>query len=294
MIYGYLRVSTDEQDYNSQKQGVDNFAQVNGWTIDKYITDEGVSGGKDPHKRRLGSLIDGLQKGDKLIASEISRLGRDLLMVMDILKQCMDIGAVVYTVKDNFVLGDDVQSKVLAFAFGLSAEIERKMIQMRTMEGLKLRMKKGVLLGRPPKKNVTEVNFVSIKPEDEEKIIYQYDIGVPLTRIATNFGICRATVSYFLARKNKLPDSEKIVKRVERDMEKKKQTSREEYFSDHPLEIVSFDKVRVKNLIECGLTIPEIHKELKEYTYKQVYDSIYNDYELNLLYRAHGQKRVSK
>ena len=85
MIYGYLRVSTDEQDINSQRQGVNAFAEKKGWSIEKYITDEGVSGGKDPSKRNLGSLLNSLKKGDVVIASEISRLGRDLYMVMDIL-----------------------------------------------------------------------------------------------------------------------------------------------------------------------------------------------------------------
>ena len=118
MIYGYLRVSSDEQDVNSQKQGVDKFAAERGWTIGKYITDEGVSGGKDPDKRNLGPLLNIIQKGDVIISSEISRLGRDLYMVMDILHFCMERGCVIYTVKDKFVLGDDIQSKVLAFAFG--------------------------------------------------------------------------------------------------------------------------------------------------------------------------------
>ena len=166
-IYGYLRVSTDDQDYNSQKQGVENFANAKGWTIEEYITDEGVSGGKDPSKRKLGDLLNKIKEKDIIIASEISRLGRDLLMVMEILNHCMKIGAVVYTVKDNYVLGDDVQSKVLAFAFGLSAEIERKMIQMRTKEGLALRIKKGVLLGRPYKDKQETKSNVAIKTEQE-------------------------------------------------------------------------------------------------------------------------------
>lgn len=90
MIYGYLRVSSDDQDVNSQKQGVEQFAKDKCWTIDEYITDEGVSGGKDPDKRNLGPLLKKLQKGDIVIASEISRLGRDLYMVMDILHFCME------------------------------------------------------------------------------------------------------------------------------------------------------------------------------------------------------------
>lgn len=149
MIYGYLRVSSDDQDVNSQKQGVDKFAEEHNYIIDEYISDEGVSGGKDPDKRKLGPLLQKLKEKDIVIASEISRLGRDLFMVMDILHFCMKQGVVIYTVKDRFTLGNDIQSKVLAFAFGLSAEIERQMIRQRTTEGLRRRMMLGVLLGRP-------------------------------------------------------------------------------------------------------------------------------------------------
>ena len=149
MVYGYLRVSSDQQDVNSQKQGVDKFADDHGWKINKYISDEGVSGGKDPDKRKLGPLLKALKKDDIVICSEISRLGRDLYMVMDILHFCMERGCIIYTVKDRFVLGEDLQSKVLAFAFGLAAEIERQMIRQRTKEGIALKRKLGVLMGRP-------------------------------------------------------------------------------------------------------------------------------------------------
>ena len=63
MIYGYLRVSSDEQDVNSQKQGVVKFAEEHGWKIDQFITDEGVSGGKDPDKRNLGPLLKLINEG---------------------------------------------------------------------------------------------------------------------------------------------------------------------------------------------------------------------------------------
>lgn len=291
-VYGYLRVSTDEQDYNSQKQGVDEFAKNKSWMIDEYITDDGVSGGKDPSKRKLGDLLNKIKEKDIIIASEISRLGRDLLMVMEILNHCMKTGAVVYTVKDNYVLGDDVQSKVLAFAFGLSAEIERKMIQMRTKEGLALRIKKGILLGRPYKdKQETKAN-VAIKPDKEEQIVFQYNIGVPIRRIAINFNVGRDAISYFLASKNLLPDSEKIVERVNKANKKHREESSLNYFKDDPLQIVNLDKTFIKALIENNLTIPEIHEKLKKYTYRQVYDTIYADYDLNTLYRKHGQKRL--
>lgn len=149
MIYGYLRVSTDKQDYECQKIGVDNESERRGLRIDKYIIDDGISGTVEPEKRKLGKLIRKLKPGDIIITSEISRLGRTLFMIMRILKLCMDAGAVVYTAKDRYELGDNIQSKVLAFAFGIAAEIERNLISQRTREGLARARATGKTLGRP-------------------------------------------------------------------------------------------------------------------------------------------------
>lgn len=150
MIYGYLRVSSDKQDYNNQKIGVDELAKRKGWTIDKYILDDGISGTVDPKRRNLGKqLLPRLQEGDIIICSELSRLGRKLLLVFNILQYIMERNATVYTVKDDFVLGDNVQSMVLAFAFSLAAQIERDMISQRTREALARKRSEGVMLGRP-------------------------------------------------------------------------------------------------------------------------------------------------
>lgn len=149
MIYAYLRVSTDDQTCQNQKLGIEQLASRLGFTIDKYVTDDGVSGVKDPAKRNLGKLLRKMKPGDILLCSEISRLGRKLLMIMDILNTLTKKDCLLYTVKDNFVLGDNVQSKVLAFAFSLVAELERDLISMRTREALARLRESGVKLGRP-------------------------------------------------------------------------------------------------------------------------------------------------
>ncbi len=132
MIYAYLRVSTDDQDTTNQRMGVEAKARALGLAIDKYIIDDGISGTKEPEKRALGGLLRKIKQDDIIICSELSRLGRKLFMIMGILEHCMKVGAKVYTVKDNYELGDNIQSKVLAFAFALSAEIERDLISQRT------------------------------------------------------------------------------------------------------------------------------------------------------------------
>ena len=278
MIYGYLRVSSDEQDVNSQKQGVEKFAKDRNWNIDKYITDEGVSGGKDPDKRNLGPLLQLLNKDDVIICSEISRLGRDLYMVMDILHYCMEKGCIIYTVKDKFVLGDDIQSKVLAFAFGLSAEIERQMIRQRTKEGLRLRMKLGVLVGRPIGRLSENVKLDAVK----DKVIEQYNWGVPLRRLAENFNVDRNTISRTLARWG-------ITEK--KDWQKKQ---RNETYKDEPYKVVNLDMQKCIQLISEDKTIPEIAERFPEYSYEQVYDTILCNQELNNLYRKHGQLKLKK
>lgn len=293
MIYGYLRVSSDEQDVNSQKQGVDKFATDKGWQIDKYITDEGVSGGKDPDKRNLGPLLKLLQKDDVIISSEISRLGRDLYMIMDILHFCMERGCVIYTVKDKFVLGDDIQSKVLAFAFGLSAEIERQMIRQRTKEGLRLRMKMGVLVGRPIGRESSTHKLDS----DKEKVLEQFKWGVPIRRMAKNFGVDRNTMTRFLVRAGAYdidPDNAEIRKlKLQADKEKKRQRNLLSY-KEGGWKCVNIDRNKTVELIMQDYTIPQIAEKMPEYSYEQIYDTILCDSEFNSLYRCHGQLKLIK
>lgn len=146
MVYGYIRVSTDHQDCKNQKLGIEAKAATLGLSIDKYIEDAGVSG----IKRALGGCLRKLRMGDVIICSELSRLGRKLFMIMRILEYCIQIGAKLYTVKDGYELGDNIQSKVLAFAFGLSAEIERELISQRTKEAMARRRACGLYTGRKP------------------------------------------------------------------------------------------------------------------------------------------------
>ena len=149
MIYGYIRVSTDRQTVENQRFEIRRFCHNHNLQVDKWIS-ETSSGAREVNKRLLGKLLKGVRKDDLIICSEISRLGRSLFMIMSILNHCMEIGAKVWTVKDNYRLGDDITSKVLAFAFGISAEIERKLISQRTKEALARKKSEGVRLGRPP------------------------------------------------------------------------------------------------------------------------------------------------
>lgn len=148
MIYGYIRVSSDKQTVENQRFEIRNFYQYQNLKIDDWI-EETISGTKSYDKRQLGKLLKKVNKDDIIICSELSRLGRNLFMIMEILNICMNKECRVWTIKDNYRLGDDIQSKVLAFAFGLSAEIERNLISQRTKEALARKRAEGVVLGRP-------------------------------------------------------------------------------------------------------------------------------------------------
>lgn len=127
MIYGYIRVSTDKQNVENQKFEIRRFCRKNSFKVDDWI-EEIISGTKEYDKRELGKLLKKVKKGDLIICVELSRLGRNLFMIMEILRICMEKECQVWTIKDGYRLGDDIQSKVLAFAFGLSAEIERNLL----------------------------------------------------------------------------------------------------------------------------------------------------------------------
>ena len=143
MIYGYIRVSSDKQTVENQRFEINNFCQKHSLKIDGWI-EETISGTKNYNKRALGKLLRRIRKDDLIICAELSRLGRNLFMIMEILNICMTKECRVWTIKDNYRLGDDIQSKVLAFAFGLSAEIERSLISQRTKEALARKKAEGV------------------------------------------------------------------------------------------------------------------------------------------------------
>lgn len=162
--------------------------KVDGWI------EETVSGTKNYDKRALGYLLDKVKVGDLIICSELSRLGRNLFMIMEILNQCMFKECKVWTVKDGYRLGDDIQSKVLAFAFGLPAEIERNLISQRTKEALARKKAEGVVLGRPKGRRSSHV-----KLSGKEMIISDLrKQGVSICEIARIYKVNRNTVSSFI------------------------------------------------------------------------------------------------
>ncbi len=193
MVYGYIRVSTDRQTVENQRYEVNRFCESNTLVVDKWI-EETISGSKNLQDRKLGKLLKKMKKGDILICSELSRLGRNLLMIMGILNECMNREIQVWTIKDNYRLGSDINSKVLAFAFGLSAEIERNLISQRTKEALARKKAEGVILGRPKGRKSSKTKLTG----QEKKIKELLDKRVSYSAIGRIVGVHRLTVTAFI------------------------------------------------------------------------------------------------
>ncbi|MBO5862626.1 MAG: master DNA invertase Mpi family serine-type recombinase [Bacteroidales bacterium] len=195
MIYGYIRVSSDKQTVENQRFEINNFCEKNDMQIDGWI-EETISGTKAYNKRQLGILLKRVKKDDLIICAELSRLGRNLFMIMEILNICMTKECKVWTIKDNYRLGEDIQSKVLAFAFGLSAEIERNLISQRTKEALARKRAEGVTLGRPKGRKTSPEKH---KLYGKRKLIAELlAVGMSQRAIAKICKVDRNTLARFL------------------------------------------------------------------------------------------------
>ncbi len=188
MIIAYLRVSTGKQNPDNQKEEIRKFAQEKGFLIDKWVV-ETVSGKVDKQERRLGRALSKMKKGDTMIVTEVSRLSRSLTDIMTIMGTCLKKGINIYTTKERYAFDDTINSKVLCFAFGLAAEIERNLISMRTKEALAVRRSEGVVLGRR-KGSCVKMQFIDEHIGDIEEMLYK---GYSVSHICRTLKVSRFT-----------------------------------------------------------------------------------------------------
>lgn len=194
-IIGYIRVSSAKQTLEHQHFEIEQFAKKHDLNIDNWV-EEKISSRKALKNRKLGELLENLQENDILISCEISRLGRSLLEVMRILETCLSKNCQVWTLKENYRLGNDIQSKVLAFAFGLAAEIERNLISQRTkssLANLKASRKK---LGRPFSAESKKLKL----SKNAKKVRNLLAKGISKSQIAKILGVQRCTLRRFIER----------------------------------------------------------------------------------------------
>ena len=174
---GYLRVSTDLQDVDNQRLEVLQLANSRGLGSVEFV-EEIVSGRKSWRDRELARVLGDLGKGDVLIVAELSRLGRSMLEIMEILSIATRGGVVIYAVKGEWVLDGSLQSKVVALAFAMAAEIERSLISQRTKAALATKRAQGVRLGRPPGPGKSKLD------EHRDKIIELLALGIKRNSLA--------------------------------------------------------------------------------------------------------------
>ena len=144
----YLRVSTIDQDIEKNKAEILKLANDKDLGRVNFI-EEKASGKISWRKRKIAGVLEDLQDGDNILISELSRLGRSMLECMEILSIATQKGINVYAVKGSWQLDHSIQSKIVAMAFSMAAEIERDLISKRTKEALMAKKVAGVKLGRP-------------------------------------------------------------------------------------------------------------------------------------------------
>jgi DNA invertase Pin-like site-specific DNA recombinase len=193
MIYAYIRVSTDKQTTENQRFEILKFTDEKKLSINQWV-EETVSSTKKLKDRKLSSLIEKLSSKDILIITELSRLGRSLMEVMSLLHQLMEKGVKVFTTKERYELGNNISSKVLAFAFSLAAEIERSMISQRTKDALARKRSEGKSLGRP--KGTLSKNTKLSGKEDMIKQLLSKNIAI--SAIARILGVHRLTLNNYI------------------------------------------------------------------------------------------------
>lgn len=193
-VIAYVRVSTEMQTLENQEYEILNYCRKSGLTIDRWVS-ESVSGTVSLEKRALGKVMRRMQKGDLIVCTELSRLGRNMLMVMSILNACSQKGVAIHTIKDGFDLSDSINSKIIAFAFALAAEIERNLISQRTKEALAVRKINGVRLGRPPGRSSQKDVFDRSKGE----IMKLLENGHSIVSVAKKYRMHRNTLSRFIS-----------------------------------------------------------------------------------------------
>ena len=177
----YLRVSTFEQDTEKNKAAVLKFANDRDFGKVQFV-EEKVSGTKSWKERKIKKIIDDLGEDDRLIIPEISRLGRSMLEIMEILALAKEKGIAIYDVKNGWELNGTIQSKVMALVFSIAAEIERDLISKRTTEGLRVARAKGKLLGRPRGPGKSKLD------KHREEIISLIKTGSTQVYIAKKYG----------------------------------------------------------------------------------------------------------
>lgn len=193
-VYAYLRVSTEEQDYENQRYGIVRYCEYRGVTINKEFVDDGISGTINFKKRNLGKLIKILSEDDLVIVSELSRLSRSMIDMYALAKIFADKKVKVYCIKENLEIGNTALGLMIMTVFAFSAQIERERISERTKEALAKRKADGMKLGRP---KGSKNSFYKLK--GKERLVKRLlNNNIPKSQIAKKCGVSFSTLKKYL------------------------------------------------------------------------------------------------
>ena len=194
-VIGYIRVSSNKQTVEHQRFEIQNFARKEGLKIDVW-EEETISSRRPLSKRKISEVMQMAKDKDIIIACEISRFGRSISEVLHILEVLLNKGCQVWTIKENYKLGNNMQSKIVACIFGLAAEIERNLISERTKSSLANIRASGKKLGRPMKSKNKKLKL----SKNREKIKLLLNEGFSKSKIARMMGVQRTTLRRFIER----------------------------------------------------------------------------------------------
>lgn len=193
MVIAYLRVSTEKQTLENQRGEITRFAEAKGLAVQRWRMEK-ASGIKSKEERKLEGVLRGMKAEDVLIVSEMSRLSRTMLEIMAILNLCIKKEITLYSVKEGYAFENNMTSKIMGFAFGIAAEIERNLIAARTKEALAYRKMQGMILGRP-KGSKVRTQILQGNADQIHRMIAQ---GTPKAEIARRHGVSKSTLYNFL------------------------------------------------------------------------------------------------
>lgn len=195
LVYGYVRVSTGKQSTESQKYEIEKYAESHGLKIDVFV-DETVSGTISVENRQFNKIFKKAKRGDAIICTEVSRIGRSMRDIAKTMQFCIDRGISLITIKENYVLDDSPSSKLILTVYSFTAETERNLISERTREGLAVKKRMGCKLGRP----LGAKNNTYILDAHRDEIVRMLKSGKSKASIARKFKVNISTLYSFIER----------------------------------------------------------------------------------------------
>lgn len=200
MIYGYVRVSTVKQCTDVQRYEIQRWCKLRGLEVGSWI-DEKISGTKSIKVRQIRTVLEEMKPGDTLICTEISRLGRSMQVVFDVMNRCLEKKVELVTLKEGYVLNDTPMSKFILSVYSYAAETERILISERTKEGLAARKREGIVLGRPKGSYSKQIKLDRYR----DCVLKDIDDGLPKIRVAKKYGCNVSTLYDWLKKQESQP-----------------------------------------------------------------------------------------